>query len=194
MLLLGQGHRHSNNWWKPTAWERLKRELIEPSLVEALECLVRIIDAIEKEVLRLSGRVVEAAPASLPKGMGELSHEILEREVRDWNNFKNRRQIGSYSGLTGGVSGSGEKSADLSITKAGNRRLSSCLVECAWRMLIHQPQYWLVQKWQAVLLNRKVHLRRRKRAIVAFARQLLIDIWKWKTGQVTPERLGWIMT
>src|SRR5262249_37474373 len=55
MLLLGQGHRHSNNWWKPTAWERLKRELIEPSLVEALECLVRIIDAIEKEVLRLSG-------------------------------------------------------------------------------------------------------------------------------------------
>jgi transposase len=32
--------------------------------------------------------------------------------------------VGSYAGLTGGVSGSGESSADLSITKAGNRRLT----------------------------------------------------------------------
>ena len=28
----------------------------------------------------------------------------------------------------------------------------------------------------------------------AFARQLLVDIWKWKTGRTTPEQLGWVMT
>jgi transposase len=101
--------------------------------------------------------------------------------------------VGSYSGLTGGVSGSGEASADLSITKAGNRRLSTCLIECAWRLVLSQPGYWLVQKWKGVLLNSKVAKRRRKQVIVAFARQLLVDLWKWKTGQVTPERLGWVM-
>ena len=114
--------------------------------------------------------------------------------MRDWNNFKNRRQVGSYAGLTGGVSGSGESSADLSITKAGNRRLSACLIECSWRLVLRQPGYWLVQKWKPVLLNPKVARRRRKQAIVAFARQLLIDLWKWKTGQVSAERLGWVMS
>ena len=63
----------------------------------------------------------------------------LEREIRDWNHFKNRRQVGSYSGLSGGVSGSGEQSVDLSITKAGNRRLSACLIECSWRLVASQP-------------------------------------------------------
>jgi hypothetical protein len=28
---------------------------------------------------------------------------------------------------------------------------------------------------------------------VAFARQLLVDLWKWKTGKVTPAQLGWVM-
>src|SRR5262249_18608327 len=114
--------------------------------------------------------------------------------VKDWTRYKNRRQIGSYSGLTGGVSSSGEQHADLSITKAGNRRLSSCLVECAWRLLLAQPKYWLVEKWREGRINPKIDKRRRKQAIVAFARQLLVDIWKWKTGQTTPEQLGWVMT
>jgi len=30
--------------------------------------------------------------------------------------------------------------------------------------------------------------------IVAFARQLLVDIWKWKTGRTTPQALGWKMS
>ena len=36
--------------------------------------------------------------------------------------------------------------------------------------------------------------RPRKRAIIAFGRQLLIDLWRWKTGRRTPEQLGWVMT
>jgi hypothetical protein len=33
-----------------------------------------------------------------------------------------------------------------------------------------------------------------KRAIIAFARQLLIDLWRWQTGRHTPEQPGWVMT
>ena len=192
MLLLSQGYRCSNQWWRGAVWEKLRARL--PGwLVERLEVFLRVIDLVNKEVLSLTRQVSQAAPAKLPRGMGALTHEIIEREMKDWNNFKNRRQVGSYSGLTGGVSGSGEQSADLSITKAGNRRLSTCLVECAWRLVLRQPGYWLVQKWKGVLLNPKAHARRRKQAIVAFARQLLIDLWKWKTGRVSAAQLGWVM-
>ncbi len=192
MLMLSQGYRQRNSWWKAKSWEKLQQELPQ-WLVAALAVFVRIIATLNEEIRALEQAITKAAPKQLPLGLGKLTHEIIEREVRDWSRFKNRRQIGSYSGLTGGVSSSGEQQADLSITKAGNRRLSSCLVECAWRLLLKQPNYWLVRKWRAVLLNPKVHTRRRKPAIVAFARQLLVDLWKWKTGRVSAEQLGWVM-
>jgi transposase len=193
MLLLGQGYRESNFWWRGARWQRLP-ERLPGWLVSQLECFKRVIVTLDQEVRALTAQVSQAAPAQLPRGLGQLTHEIIEREIRDWNNFKNRRQVGSYAGLTGGVSGSGESSADLSITKAGNRRLSACLIECSWRLVLRQPGYWLVQKWKHVLLNPKVARRRRKQVIVAFARQLLIDLWKWKTGKVSAERLGWVMS
>jgi transposase len=192
-LLLVQGLRHSNNWWKAAGWKKVQEEVPVPWIIEALEAFRRVIECVNQEVMRLSKGLESQAPTALPKGMGALTHEVIEREIRDWKRFKNRRQLGSYSGLTGGVSGSGEKSADLSITKCGNRRLSCCLIECAWRLLLKQPDYWLVKKWSPVLRKGGVHVRRRKQAIVAFARQLLIDIWKWKLGRTTPEKLGWQM-
>jgi transposase len=193
MLMLGQGYRQSNSWWKKSNWQKLVEQLPE-WLISSLEAFVRIIEALNQEIKALEKLIRQPAPQSLPLGMGALTHEILDREIKDWNKFTSRRKIGSYSGLTGGVSSSGEQHADLSVTKAGNPRVSCCLVECAWRLLLKQPGYWLVKKWRGVLLNPKVHARRRKQAIVAFARQLLVDIWKWKTGRTTPQKLGWVMT
>ena len=79
----------------------------------------------------------------------------------------------------------------LSLEVEGLRNLS---IISAWRLLLYQPNYYLVKKWQAVLLNPKAHARARKRAIIAFARQLFIDLWRWQTGRRTPEQLGWVMT
>jgi len=39
-----------------------------------------------------------------------------------------------------------------------------------------------------------VHKRRRKIAIVALARQLAVDLWRWQTGTATVQELGWEMT
>jgi transposase len=192
MFMLTQGYRQSNGWWKKNPWEELQKSL--PAwIIERLKVWVRIIETITEELHALDLSIQAEAPKELPFGLGKLSHETIDREVKDWTKFKTWRQIGSYSGLTGGVSSSGEQHADLSVTKAGNRRLSACLVECSWRLIRWQPKYWLVIKWQKVLLGPNVHSRRRKRAIVAFARQLLVDLWKWKTGKVTPEQLGWEM-
>lgn len=193
MLLLGQGYRQGNSWWQASRWEKLHVQLPE-WLAKQLEVFRRLIESVDREVKQLTGQVTAAAPESLPVGMGRLTHQIIESEMKDFKNFQNRRQVGSYPGLTGGVSSSGEQRADLSITKAGNRRLSTCLIECAWRLVLQQPDYWLVKKWRGVLLNPKAHVRRRKQAIVAFARQLLVDLWKWKTGRTTPAALGWKMS
>jgi transposase len=192
LLLLGQGYRQSNSWWKSQRWEKLKATL--PAWLDSqLQRFIRLIQALDKETRQLGRDIEQAAPSGLPVGLGKLTHQVLSAEMKDWNHFGNRRQVGSYAGLTGGVSASGQQSADLSITKAGNRRLSTALVECAWRLVHYQPTYWLVKKWAPVLLNPKAHSRRRKQAIIAFARQLLIDLWKWKSGRATPESLGWIM-
>jgi len=192
-LMLLQGRRESNHWWREHRWKSLESELAA-WLVERLQVFRELILQVDKAVRELTRELEARAPKVLPKGMGRLTYEAVETEVAAWDRFKNRRQVGSYAGLCGGVSASGQSSADLSITKAGNRRLRTDLVELAWRTLLYQPKYYLVKKWKSVLLNPKAHRRARKRAIVAFARQLLIDLWRWKTGRRTPEQLGWVMT
>lgn len=90
-------------------------------------------------------------------------------ELCDWSRFKNRKQIGSYTGLCGGVSSSGQSHCDLSITKAGNARGRWSLIELAWRMVLYQPQSKVVQRWKHILLNPKAAARQKKRALVALA-------------------------
>ncbi|HWI60038.1 MAG TPA: transposase [Bacillota bacterium] len=192
-LLLSQGHRESNHWWKPTRWAKLSPAL--PAwLVESLAITRRLILEVDKELQSLTQKVSQAAAQTpRPVGLGALTLEALNREVCSWKRFANRKQPGSYAGLTGGVSASGNYQCDLSITKAGNARLRALLIELAWRMVYYQPQCTLVQRWATVMLNPKAHARARKKAIVAMARQLFVDLWRWQTGRVTPEQLGWKM-
>lgn len=192
-LLLSQGVRADNRWWKPGRWEPLVREL--PAwLVECLDSYRRVILAVQAEVQRWTAKLEAAAPEQRPRGFGALTLELLDREVCDWHRFKNRKQVGSYAGLCGGVWSSGGKTVDLPLTKAGNRRLRGPVIELAWRLLIYQPQCRLIQRWKWVLLNPRASRRARKRAIVAVGRQLLTDLWRWRTGRAGPEALGWVMS
>src|SRR5438445_251787 len=94
---------------------------------------------------------------------------------------------------TRGVSASGPSYCELSLTKAGNVRLRTALIELSWRMVYYQHQCQLIQRWKHVLLQPKASRRAKKRAIVAVARRLLIDLWRWQTGRVTVGQLGWLM-
>jgi transposase len=190
--LLGQGWHCSNFWWKPRNWSNLAPQL-PPWLCEALEVYRRLIEAVNEQLRAITKTIAATAPAERPKGLGALSFSQIRREVCDWQRFKNRKALGSYAGLVGGVSSSGDYTQDLSLSKAGNRRLRTLLVEAAWRFVLHQGQSALIQKWRGVLLNAKAHKRVRKRAIVAVARLLLIDLWRWQTGRKSPQQLGWIM-
>lgn len=191
-LLLAQGFRAPKGWWEQARWAALKA-MLPAWLVERLEAFRRVLATLTLELATATAAVEAAAPAYRPKGLGGLTYETVEREVIDWDRFKNRREIGSYTGLCGGVSASGQSRFLLPITKHGNVRLRTALVELAWRTLLWQPQSKLVRKWWPVLGAPRATKAARKKAIVAMARQLAIDLWRWRTGKVTPEQLGWVM-
>lgn len=191
-LLLSQGYREKG-WWRPRRWE-LVQERLPGWLVKRLESFLRPMEAVAQELEKVQEAVEALAPAVRPQRVGALTMALLSAEVCRWDRFGNRRQLGSYTGLTGGVSATGNQHADLPITKHGNKRIRHLLIQLAWRMVAYQSQSAAVQKWKHVLLNIKAHTRQRKRAIVALARQLSIDLWAWQTGRKSPEELGWIMT
>jgi transposase len=158
-----------------------------------LEVFRRLLKVLGEELDAASAAIEAAAPALRPRGLGALSYETIEREIGDWNRFSNRRQVGSFTGLCGGVSASGGSVALLSITKHGNPRLRAALIELAWRLVLWQNQCALVRKWWRVLGTPKATRAARKKAIVAIARQMAVDLWRWRTGRVRPESLGWRM-
>jgi transposase len=77
------------------------------------------------------------------------------------------------------------------VTKRGNPRVRAALVECAWRMVRFQPQYPPVQKRLTVLAKGSPALGAvRKKAIVAVARHLAVDLWRIHTGRCSAAQLG----
>ena len=189
-LALLHGYRLNGPWWRQCRWEKLE---LPAWIIEHLERFRPTMEEAEKAIRALSKSIRQAAPSPLPVGMGALTMQELDAEIVDWSRFKNRKQPGSFGGVCGGVAASGEQHADLSITKHGNRRIRTMAIELAWRMVFFQPDCHAVKPFKEILLGTRSHARRRKQAIVAVARRLLVDLWRWKTGRATPEQLGWLM-
>ncbi len=57
------------------------------------------------------------------------------------------------------------------------------LVEMVWRMIRWQPGYTALQKWATVLNSPTPNPAAKKKAVVAIARQLAVDLWRVFTGQ-----------
>jgi transposase len=195
--LAAQGRSHAlyygehlqGEWWREADWQRTLPEL--PAIVvNLLEPLRRLLAAVEAELKTRTQELVAAAPAGLPVGLGQMTSEILEREVVDWERFKNRRQVASYTGLCPREDTSSQRRFQGAINKHGNRRLRPALVEGAWRLLVFQPDYRAVKKWGAAMLERKSGKPRRKKLIIALARTFAVDWWRVRTGRCKAEDLG----
>ena len=66
-------------------------------------------------------------------------------------------------------------------------------MELAWRLVRFQPDYKPVVKWRAILAKGALATgAARKKAIVAVARQLAVDLWRIKTDRLSAEMLGLI--
>jgi transposase len=184
-LLLSQGYRQQGRWWQQRCWSGLLPRL--PAwLTERLEVFRRMLAILEKELAAATTALEAQAPQCRPRGLGGLTYRTLEAEIGDWSRFNNRRQVASYTGLCGGVSASGQYQQLLSITKHGNVRMRTALIELAWRWVHWQSQCALVQRWSRVLYAPKATRAARKKAIVAIARQLAVDCGAGKPAAPNP--------
>jgi transposase len=190
-LLLGQGIFETTGWYRSKAWERLKPKL-SPSLLRVLEDVRQSIEHLSEQLDLLQKELAATAPEQLPKGFGKLTFVLLMRLLCSYQRFKNRRQVAGFTGLCGGLSQSGDYHLDLSINKAGSPRIRTLLIELAWRMIYYQPNYTGLRTWKRRGGSRAAK-RQRKIALVATARQLIVDVWRWQTGLVSPQQLGWQM-
>ena len=113
-----------------------------------------------------------------PVGGPTLVNEALYRD------FNNRRQVGSYFGLTGTPYDSGASRREQGISKAGNKRARKIAVELAWLWLQHQPDSELSQWFRKRVGDVKGRIRRI--TIVAVARKLMIALWRFVTAGLVP--------
>src|SRR5262249_25660579 len=152
-LLLFNGLRFKGRWWEDRHWEHLHVRL-NTRLVELLEVL-RDLLLVVQEKLDTATTQLQSAASTQPCGVGALTSQVLEREILEWHRFKNRRQVGSLTGMCAGVHSSGTRNRSGPITKHGNRRIRTALIELSWRCLRFQPEYPPIKKWRAVLLDSK---------------------------------------
>jgi transposase len=191
------GYRVKGRWWEVGRWEALQKEL-SPAMKEYLQRWVGILNCLHKTLVEVHTALIAQAEAHLqgrvlPAGMGVLSYELIRLEVCDWNRFHNRRQAGSLTGLCASESSSGLCRQQGSITKRGNALLRWVLVEMAWRLVYSQPHCHAVGKWGEVIRHNPKNKVKRKKAIVAIARQLAVDLWRVGSGQTTYENLNFKM-
>jgi len=158
--------------------------------LDRLELLLDQIKAVEAEqdaLLAAAGKGAgeQAAPDPVTmllalKGMGANFTAVLWSEAF-YRQFSNRRQLAAYAGLAPTPWRSGSIEQEQGVSKAGNPRLRSTMIQLAWLWLRHQGQSALARWFKA-------HSQRgRKTAIVALARKLLVALWKYVTAGVVIE-------
>jgi transposase len=104
--------------------------------------------------------------------VGPRLSEAVVAVLDDPHRFKNGRQVGCYAGLTPRRWQSGESDRQGHVTKAGNPLLRKLLVEIAW--LGVQKRTWMLEVYERI---RRGSDKRKKIAIVAVARRLLVRLW-----------------
>lgn len=185
--------------WTKAAVEELKKEA-SAALPEQLwlfqvhcelqqfESIQRQIEAVEEKLeqrAKADGRVeqLKTAPCVGPR-LGETVVAILD----DPHRFRNGRQVGCYAGLTPRRWQSGESDRQGHISHAGNGLLRQMLVEIAW--LGVRRKTWMTEVYEQV---RRGSDKRKKIAIVAVARRLLVKLWamlrdgaEWKEPALAP--------
>ena len=157
--------------------------------LDRLELLLSQIKAVEAErdALLVAQKVAASAPVALLldiKGVGPEFAAVLWSEGL-FRHFDNRRQVASYAGLAPTPWQSGSVDREQGVSKAGNPRLRTTLIQLAWLWLRHQPQTALAQ-WFKERVRRNGG-RLKKTTIVALARKLLVALWKYVTAGVVIE-------
>jgi transposase len=157
--------------------------------LDRLEVVLQQLKAVEAERDALLEPASEEPPApaamlSQLKGIGPEFAAVLYSEGL-FRSFDNRKQVAAYAGLAPTPWQSGSVDHEQGVSKAGNPRLRTTMIQLAWLWLRHQPDSAL-SRWFQDRVQRNGG-RTRKTTIVALARKLLVALWKYATGGVVIE-------
>jgi len=149
-LLIPQGQH-----WQKSKWTLQHRKWIqqqsfsEPLLQDVLQENLAHLEYLETCTARLDQQIEKIAATDIYapsvkklralKGLGTLSAMLLIAEITDFRRFASPRALMSFLGLIPSEDSSGVKSRFGSITKAGNRRCRTQLIESV-RHYIKQPR------------------------------------------------------
>jgi transposase len=142
----------------------------------------------ERDALVATSDAPAAVTARRLAALGAIAAEssfVFATELFGWRTFANRRELAGAVGLTGTPWRTGDTVRDQGLSKAGNRRMRTMLVEIAWCWLRYQPKSALSRWWQARCANGGG--RTRKVAIVALARKLLVALWRYLEHGLIPD-------
>ena len=154
--------------------------------LDRLELLLEQLKVVEAERdALLAATEAPAKPGSAKllldlKGIGPEFASVLWSEGL-YRNFANRRQVAAYAGLAPTPWQSGAVDREQGVSKAGNPRLRTTMIQLAWLWLRHQPGSAL-SRWFHERVARRGGLR--KTMIVALARKLLVALWRYVTAGV----------
>ena len=126
-------------------------------------------------------RLLETIP-----GVGPRTAEAVAAHLGDPHRFATAKQVGAYAGLVPTQYQSGVTDRKGRITRRGPGVLRKLLVECAWCLLRYNP--WARAQYARLTAGGTT---RKKPAIVALARKLLVRCWAmlrdgtpWRAGAV----------
>ncbi len=156
-------------------WERL--QLVQAQL-KALEAHIR-------GLIEQSESLQGVRALMLYTGVGWVGAWTLVMEVFGWREIANRRQLAGLAGLVPAPYNSGTMVRDQGISKAGNRRVRALMIQLAWLWLRYQPNSkharWFQERFGGG------SKRQRRIGIVALARRLLIDLWRFVDAGLVSE-------
>jgi transposase len=164
---------------------QISRELDRLELViEQVKAVEAERDALLAQAQARSGVPAPAAQLLALRGIGPEAAATLWTEGL-FRTFNNRKQVAAYAGLAPTPWQSGSVHREQGVSKAGNPRLRTTMIQIAWLWLRHQPQSALAV-WYRERIKRKGG-RLGKTMIVALARKLLVALWKYATAGVLIE-------
>lgn len=151
------------------------KELWRYELYEELDALGEIdkrMERVEKRLNSLNRGDGRVALLRTIGGVGPRTAEVLVTVIDDPHRFHHANQLGSYAGLVPRQYDSGQMQRQGRITKQGNALMRQVLVQAAWQSLRRNER--LREVFDRIC---KGSVKRRKIAIIAVARRVLVIAW-----------------
>jgi transposase len=182
------GGRDWGRWWP------IHREQVPSSLRSEIDREHARLQLVKQQMHELQqsqtkqlsdGQQPEVAQLTKLRSIGVKTAWILVKELFGWRRFTTRRQVAGSLGLVPTPYASGDAQIERGISKAGNKRARTLLVELAWSWLRYQPDselsHWFGRRFASG------GKRMRRIGIVALARRLGVALWRYlEHGEIPP--------